>query len=284
MKRTMYRGLPLLGLLVVLIAPGSMAAVPGFTELPNLTAYLECRATTCTTAQLQQNAKNDAVSRGAGTYQYLLGNVSTGLLTLVQVTYIDEKLCDYGCNKYFRKISIYQQTAPSDYVNQFGSYATYAGEGPIVIHVDPTKGPCCYQNDDAWEFDTSGYVRGLPEFASVFLAQQTIQVEVIFSDGSSAVFITVPGMYNEDPNLAFAYVPGTAKDKDGNPLPDSAFSGLSLTMVNSGQFAGWSGASQNGGFLILPNVPVYYDTDLRVGGVIISTICDSDGNCYTSTP
>ena len=63
------------------------AAVPGLTELPNLTAYLECRADTCTAADLKQKAKQDAKSRGTGTYQYLLGNVISGEIFLIIVDY-----------------------------------------------------------------------------------------------------------------------------------------------------------------------------------------------------
>ena len=65
------------------LTANALAAVPGLTQLPNLTAYLECRADTCAMADLQQKAKFDAKSRGTGTYQYLLGNVATGELSLV---------------------------------------------------------------------------------------------------------------------------------------------------------------------------------------------------------
>ncbi len=277
----MIRTKPLLiffGLFLILSSPASKAAVSAFTELPNLTAYLECRATTCTSAQLEQNAKSDAVSRGPGTYQYLLGNVATGVLMLVQVHYIHEKLCDYGCNTYFTRVTLSQQSPPSDYASQFSSYATYAGEGPIVVHVDPTK-VGGFEDDDAWEFDTSGYLRALPEFQSVFIAQQPIEVEVIFADGTSAIFVSVPAMYNQDPGLAFTYVIGSARDAKGNPIPDTGLIGSTLSLGGAGQFAGWGAANWNGGFLILPNVPVYY----RGGGtVIVGPVCDNQGNC-TST-
>ncbi len=260
-----------------------MAAVPGFSELPDLTAYLVCLKTTCTTAQLEQNAESDATSRGPGTYQYLLGNVATGALTLVQVKYILEKLCDYGCNTYFKKITLFQQIASSDYVNQFGNYVTYAGEGPPVIHVPAARVPG-FSNDIGWEADTSDYLRGLPEFSNIFMASQIFEVEVIFADGTSALFISDPGMYN-DGAFAFTYVAGSAKDANGNPIPDTGLGGPPLALAGAGVFAGWNGAAQNGGFLILPNVPVYYDTDLVPSNGIetIGILCDSNGNCSTQT-
>lgn len=64
-----------------------MAAVPGFTELPNLTAYLECRAVTCKMSDMEDEAQQYATARGNGVTQYLLGNVATGELELVHVRY-----------------------------------------------------------------------------------------------------------------------------------------------------------------------------------------------------
>lgn len=269
---------------VLFASSAAFGAVSGFSELPNLTAYLECRTTTCTMTDLVQNAENDAGNRLPGTYEYLLGDVATEELALYQITYTLEcaetRNIHYGdlgpeCVRWSRNFTVNELTLPPDYVTQFGQYATYAGEGPITVHVPINITPTL-PSDIAAEADVSSYLRGLPYFSNIFVDAGHPVVTVIFSDGSSAKFVLLDP--TAEPGLAFGYVPGSAKDKNGNPISDQQLiSGNTQSgTINVTEYAGW--ANLEGGDLVITGVPV--NVDWQDGGTVtVGPLCDSNGNC-----
>jgi len=249
------------------LTANALAAVPGLTQLPNLTAYLECRADTCAMADLQQKAKFDAKSRGTGTYQYLLGNVATGELSLVIVEY---EAPNRGYGEPGFVLLRGGGPVPSDYTNQFDVYTVAARKGPIVVPVPPTISPK-FPTNEAEVAAVSGYLRALPIFSNVFVALDHPIVTVTFSNGDTAKFVYVSAF--TEGGIAFRYVPGTARDKNGNPIPDADLRGV-VMLLEGGQF---NGAGSAFGILI-SNVPVYVDWQ-QGGTVSVGPLCDSDGNC-----
>jgi hypothetical protein len=267
MKLSIY---PIISFLIIFVTPAT-AAVPGFTLLPKLTAYLECQATTCTKAQLRSKAKQDAKSRGNGDYQYLLGNVATGELDLVNIFY-EAPIPSQGEPGF---LVLIQAATPSNYVAQFGQYVTTAGAGPLKANAPPSIPRL--PNDIGGMADLSTYLRGLPQFSNIFFDAGHPIITVTFQDGSSAQFVLLSP--TAEPGLAFGYVPGSAKDKNGNPISDQD---LINSNPNSGNiigtnYAGW--ANLSGGYLIIVGVVVHVDWQ-TMGTVKVSSICDSEGNCY----
>lgn len=251
-----------------------LAAVPGLTELPNLTAYLECRADTCTAADLKQKAKLDAKSRGTGTYQYLLGNVMSGEIFLVIVEY---EAPNRGYGEPGFTILYGGGPVPASYASQFGTYSTAARKGPISVPIPPNISPT-FPTGEGEAAAVSGYLRALPIFSNVFVALDHPIVTVTFSNGDTAEFVHVSAF--TEGGLAFRYVPGTAKDKNGNPIPDANLRSI-VILLQGAQFNGIN--SPYG--IVISHVPVYVDWQqggTRSGNITVGPLCDADGNCTVS--
>lgn len=265
---------PLFIVLSFVLLGNSFAAVPGFTELPNLTAYLECRADTCTAAGLKQQAKADAKIRGTGTYQYLLGNVVSDEILLVIVDY-------EAPNPGYREpgfIVLYSGgSVPSNYIGEFNTYSSTARKGPITISIPPAV-LTGFPTGPGETATLSNYMRGLPISNNIFVVQNHPIITVTFSNGDTAKFVYVSAF--TEGGLAFRYVPGTAKDKNGDDIPNADLNSV-VILMEGGRF---NGVNSPFGILI-SNVPVYIDWQQGGNRGIITAgpLCDSEGNCTVST-
>lgn len=167
-----------------------------------------------------------------------------------------------------------RDTAPSDYINQFTQYVTLAEEGPLHATIPPSVTPTL-PTDIAAMADVSAYLRGLPEFSNIFFDAGHPVITVEFSDGSTAQFILLDP--TAEPGLAFGYVPGSAKDKNGHRISDQQLINANSisAVINGTDYSGWANLAS--GYLIISNVPV--SVDWQQGVVTVGPLCDQNGNC-----
>jgi RHS repeat-associated protein len=106
------------------------------------------------------------------------------------------------------------------YNNPLG-YIDPDGFDPTKINVPASRTPG-FPTDIGAQADVSSFIRG--QFSSIqgtlTLMTGTVVVTVTFADGTTAQYICAE-CGDEDPGLAFNYVPGSHKDSKGHPIPDT---------------------------------------------------------------
>ncbi len=254
----------------------SSAVYPG---MPGGTSLLMCTNVNCTDSQTEQMASWQAWLKGAGTYYFILGNIATQRTWAIEVDIYRVNIGSKTEPQYKMVTDLTEYPLPSpavyDYQEQWQSQLSFfrSGKGTsITIEKGTRDGEFdTWQPDLGFEGDLSSYLRGLPEAQSIYQARMIFTVT--FPDGSTAQYLYQGPLM--DTGLAFEYIVGSHKDKNGHPIPDNPVPTKPTTGVGGGGMASDGVIGGPSGNLLNYLTPISVDT---AGTVVVGPVVPVDAS------
>jgi hypothetical protein len=205
-------------------------ALMGFSELPSDTRFIECAQ--CSSSELETRAIGNAYARPRGVYWYLIGSISEGSLSLID---IEVEKWPAGYQEPGGAWIRGYHPIGAQVVREFNIYVAEVKKGIPRIDI-PANVSQRFPTNQAETADISHYLRSHPAINTAlqtrFLIMRNLVVTVRFPDNTTAQFRLVSPLTN--PGLSFVVVPNTRRDANGNRIPDPSggSSGESAENIN----------------------------------------------------